>query len=50
MREGDYGLRLRIITYTPADGENDEWYGAHTLEFSASEDMFGNPYGFKIYT
>ena len=42
MRSGDYGLLL--VLSSVEGGKN------QALKFSATQDMFGNPYAFKIYT
>ena len=50
MREGDYGLHIKIVTYDEQPEEEESVYGVYGLEFSAKDHMFGNPYAFKIFT
>jgi hypothetical protein len=50
MRDGDYGLHIKLITCTENETTHDLIYDAYGLYFSAKENMFGNPYAFKIFT
>ena len=50
MREGDYGLHIKLITYTENSETGETSYGAYGLDFSATQNMFGNPYAFKIFS
>lgn len=47
IREGDYGLRIRLIS--SRDNEEGK-YNSHYFDFDAKQHMFGNLYAFKIFT
>jgi hypothetical protein len=49
MRKGDYGLKIRLIAQND-DENNSLTYSAYNLFFSATSDMFGNPYAFTLFT
>lgn len=49
MRNGDYGLHLKLISQKINEDKTTS-YDVYGLNFSATRDMFGNPYAFKIFT
>ena len=49
MRTGDYGLHLKLISQKVNEDKTTA-YDVYGLDFSATRDMFGNPYAFKIFT
>jgi hypothetical protein len=49
MRVGDYGIHIKLIIQK-LNENNEIIFDRMDLYFSATRDMIGNPYAFRIYT